>query len=104
MKEPEAEYLTAIGAEKSELGGPQWVEEKARSVGLQPEERWVATREEWDNYEDALLRGIETFVAANPQDAEGKEMLAAQRAFHAAQVRWGRETMGFAVELVRRVG
>ncbi len=104
MKEPDPEYLKALGAKKGELGDEGWVEERARSVGLEPVERWIATREDWDNYESALLRGIETYVGANPQDPEGKEMLAGQKAFHAAQVKWGRETMGFGVHLMKRVG
>ena len=88
------------------VGGPRkaraWVEDRARRVGMKPVERWVSSVADWDAYEGALLRGIEAFVEESPRDPEGPKMLAEQRAFHAAQVRWGRETMGFAVHLLRK--
>lgn len=104
VKEPEPEYLAALGAEKGELGAEGWIEEIARKVGLEPVEKWVASREEWDAYENALLEGIEKHVRDTPADREGPEMLREQRAFHAAQLKWGRDTMGFAVHLLKRVG
>jgi SAM-dependent methyltransferase len=104
MKEPDPEYLAAIGAGRDELGLEGWVEGAATRIGLKPVERWVSSAEDWNSYEDALLRGIEAFVTANPRDSEGPQMLAEQRAFHAAQVRWGRGTMGFAVHLLQKPG
>ena len=100
MKEPDAEYLKAIGADKAELGGPGWIEDAARKVGLEPVATWVASREDWDAYEKALLKGLEEYVRENPGDRDGPPMLAEQRAFHAAQLKWGRDTMGFAVRLL----
>lgn len=102
MKEPDPEYLAALGAQRSELGLEGWVEDAAKRVGLKPVERWVSSVGDWDTYEDALLRGIEAFVAGSPGDPDGPRMLADQRAFHAAQVRWGRATMGFAVHLLQK--
>ena len=104
MREPDPEYLAALGATRDELGARGWVEEAARGQGLEVVERWTSSRPDWDAYEEALLRAVERHVEETPDDDEGREMLADQRAFHAAQMRWGQETMGFAVHLFRRPG
>ncbi|HEX9708626.1 MAG TPA: methyltransferase type 11, partial [Candidatus Thermoplasmatota archaeon] len=104
MREPDPEYLAALGATRDELGEGGWVEEAARGIGLEVVEAWTSTREAWDAYEGALLRGVERYVEEALADRDGPKMLEEQRAFHAAQMRWGRETMGFAVHLFRRPG
>lgn len=98
---PDPTYLEAIGATAADLGRDGWVEQAARVAGLVPVQRWTATRGEWDAYEDTILANVEAFVQDHPDDPEGPALLEEQRVFHAAQGRWGRETMGFAVYLLR---
>jgi cyclopropane fatty-acyl-phospholipid synthase-like methyltransferase len=99
---PAPEYLSAIGATREELGADGWVEQAALVAGLDPVQRWTATREEWDAYEGTLLANLEGYAAETPRDEAAPAMLAEQRSFHEAQLRWGRDTMGFATYLLRR--
>ena len=46
MREPDPEYLAMLGADRDEFGGPAWIEEKARTAGLDPMEQWVSTAAE----------------------------------------------------------
>lgn len=101
-REPDPAYLQAIGSTRYELGRDGWVEHAARVAGLDPVQRWTATRQDWDNYEDTLLSNMESYVASAPEDEEAPAMLADHRSFHEAQVRWGRDTMGFAIYLLRK--
>ena len=61
-----------------------------------------ALDDEWDEYEWRYARPVETFVAENPDGPDAEEMLRKIRTWRDAYLRWGRDTLGFGLYLLRR--
>lgn len=59
------------------------------------------SHEEWDAYEDQYARNIEEFVSENPHDPDAEAMLQRIRPWREAYLRWGRDTLGFGLYLLR---
>jgi hypothetical protein len=59
----------------------------------------VSTLVEWDEYEWKYCRSIERYAREQPDDADVPQMLERIRHWRDAYLRWGRETLGFAVYL-----
>jgi SAM-dependent methyltransferase len=72
----------------------------ARSCGLVPLSAWVASDEEWDEFEWAHHRQAEQAAEANPDDTQIRARLARSRRWMDAYQRWGRDTLGFGIYLL----
>lgn len=99
---PEDEYLAVLGTKREDLTDLDGLRDLAEAGGFAVRCVVDASRGERDRYEDACLAGVEKFVAARPYTPDGPEMLAHARSWHAAHVRWGRSTLGFAVLMLSR--
>jgi SAM-dependent methyltransferase len=101
---PSAEYLDALGgASADELPDYSGLMRAAEQTGLTPLHSSVASEADWDRYEWRLILNAERWAAANPEDP-GAEVLR-ERARHARErmtMPGGRETLGFALVLLRR--
>jgi SAM-dependent methyltransferase len=101
---PSAEYLDALGgASADELPDYSGLMRAAEQTGLTPLHSSVASEADWDRYEWRLILNAERWAAANPGDP-GAEVLR-ERARHARErmtMPGGRETLGFALVLLRR--
>jgi SAM-dependent methyltransferase len=101
---PSAEYLDALGgASADELPDYSGLMRAAEEAGLTPLHSSVASEADWDRYEWRLILNAERWAAAHPADP-GAEVLR-ERA-RLARVRMtmpgGRETLGFALVLLRQ--
>jgi SAM-dependent methyltransferase len=101
---PSAEYLDALGgASADELPDYSGLMRAAEQTGLTPLHSSVASEADWDRYEWRLILNAERWAAANPEDP-GADVLR-ERARHARErmtMPGGRETLGFALVLLRR--
>ena len=101
---PSAEYLDALGgASADELPDYSGLMRAAEEAGLTPLHSSVASEADWDRYEWRLILNAERWAAAHPADP-GAEVLR-ERARHARErmtMPDGRETLGFALVLLRR--
>ena len=70
-------------------------------LGLRLAERWSSTDEEWDEFEDAYLEGIESYARDSPADPDIAEMLRRIHRWREGYLRWGRQTLGFGVYAFR---
>jgi len=101
---PSSEYLEALGAASAdELPDYSGLMRAAEAAGLTPLHAAVASESDWDRYEWRLILNAERWAAAHPADP-GAEILL-ERARHARArmtMPGGRETLGFALVLLRR--
>jgi SAM-dependent methyltransferase len=99
---PPSEYLAATGIEAHEFTPLAGLSDAAMAAGLRTHLVLTASAREWDDYEWAHARGIETYAAAHRSDPDVPAMLARSRAWRDAYLRWGRGTLGFALVACRR--
>jgi len=101
---PSDDYLVALGdASADELADYPGLVRAAEEAGLTPLHSSVASEADWDRYEWRLILNAERWAAANPHDP-GAELLLerARRARERVTMPGGRETLGFALTLLRR--
>ncbi len=101
---PSADYLEALGgASADELPDYRGLMRAAEDAGLTPLHSSVASEADWDRYEWRLIINAERWAAAHPDDP-GAEVLRerARRARERMTMPGGRETLGFALVLLRR--
>jgi SAM-dependent methyltransferase len=101
---PSHAYLKALGdASADELSDYPGLMRAAEEAGLTPLHSSVASEADWDRYEWLLILNAERWAAAHPDDP-GAELLL-ERARHARErmtMPDGRETLGFALTVLRR--
>jgi len=104
LQPPSAEYLDALGgASADELPDFPGLMQAAEAAGLTPIYSSVASEADWDRYEWRLILNAERWAAAHPGDP-GADVLR-ERAGSARErmtMPGGRETLGFALVLLRR--
>lgn len=101
---PSPDYLEALGgASADELPDYSGLMRAAEQAGLTPLHSAVASEADWDRYEWRLILNAERWASDNPGD-QGAELLLerARRARERMTMPGGRETLGFALILLRR--
>jgi cyclopropane fatty-acyl-phospholipid synthase-like methyltransferase len=103
-REPDAEYLVALGAAREELKDYKATIEAAEDAGLELRRAVTSSVDDWDTYEDAWAANGERYAAAHegePDVDELKEWIATGRDRYRRL--GGRETLGFGLFLFERV-
>jgi SAM-dependent methyltransferase len=101
---PSTDYLEALGgASADELPDYPGLMRAAEETGLTPIYSSVASEADWDRYEWRVILNAERWAAAHPGDP-GADVLRerAGRARERMTMQGGRETLGFALVLLRR--
>lgn len=96
---PKPEYLTALGASADEFREHAGNVAEGAAAGLVPLYAAVSSDDEWDHYEGLYARAVERYVHAHPEDPDAGAMRERIRAWRHAYLKWGRETLGFALYL-----
>ena len=73
----------------------------AEEAGLTPLHSSVASEADWDRYEWRLILNAERWAAAHPDDPGAELLRSARRARERLTMPEGRETLGFALTLLR---
>jgi SAM-dependent methyltransferase len=98
-KEPEQAYLDAFGGSRDELLSFGATVECALAAGLSPVWTAVSSERDWDHYEGLYRFAMSRFLTENPTDPEFEAFRQRSETWYNAYLRWGRETMGFALFL-----
>ncbi len=102
MREPDSGYLAFLGTTRDELTDHTGNLRAARDAGFDVVRSVVSETSDFDAYENRYAAHVERFFADNPDDPDATAFLARIRAWRAAYLRWGRETLGFALYVLRR--
>lgn len=99
---PEDAYLKFLGAKIEDEQTHS--ENAARAARFD----WVdlystaASLDDWDHFEGLYSLGVESHVAANPDEPDSSQLLDRSRRWRSAYRRWGRDTLGFGIYVFRR--
>jgi len=103
-RKPHSAYVAFLGGPVSQYLDHRGNVQAGVDAGLIPMHAATASPDEWDEYEWKYSRSIERYAAEQPGDADVPEMLKRSRRWRDGYLRWGRDTLGFAVYLFHRPG
>jgi len=101
---PHPEYLTLLGGIETEYLDHRGNVQAGIDAGLIPMHASTASQDEWDEYEWKYCRSIERYAREQPDDPDVPAMLDRIRRWRDGYLRWGRDTLGFALYLFYRPG
>lgn len=100
---PSQEYLDALGgAKESDLQSHCENVRAGEELGLVPLWSSVASDDDWDEYEWLYSISVENYCHEHPEDPDRDAMLQRIRTWRRTYLKWGRDTLGFALYLFRR--
>jgi len=102
LREPDAEYLAFLDAKRDDLLEHAGNLALARGESFDVVRALVSSQEDFDAYETPYAQNVERWAAAHPDDPDAAAFLVRIRAWRAAYRRWGRDTLGFALYVLRR--
>jgi SAM-dependent methyltransferase len=103
-QEPGREYLEAIGEERSRYGTHNENVEVGQELGLEVAYTLVSSQDDWDRYEGLQWYAAEEWACGHLEDPDVEEVLKRVRESKAAYLRWGRETLGWAIYVFKKGG
>ena len=103
-QKPHPEYLALLGGSDAQYLDHRGNVQAGVEAGLIPMHATTANSDEWDEYEWKYCRAIERYAREQPEDPDVPAMLERVRRWRDAYLRWGRDTLGFAVYLFYRPG
>lgn len=101
-REPDPEYLASKGVRLDEFDTHAANVEAGVAEGLVPWLALVSSHDEWDRYESLQWRAAARHAAAEPDDPDLSEVIARVEEDRRAYLRWGLDTVGFALYLFGR--
>jgi SAM-dependent methyltransferase len=103
-REPEPAYLAASGLDPGLFATHAGNVAIGVEEGLTPLYTLVSSEDDWDRYEGLQWRAAARYAAQHPEDEDAAEIARRQGEHRDSYLRWGRETLGWAVYLFRRDG
>ncbi len=103
-QKPGGDYLSFLEAKESDYRDHRGNVQAGVDAGLIPMHATTANDDEWDEYEWKYARSIERYAREQPDDPDVPAMLERVRRWRDAYIRWGRDTLGFAIYLFYRPG
>ncbi|MBI4881421.1 MAG: class I SAM-dependent methyltransferase [Planctomycetes bacterium] len=102
LREPPEEYLQAAGLAKDAFGSHASNAEAGERRGLDLVYTIASSKDDWDNYEGLQWYATAEHARAHPDDPDLPELVERVARNKAAYLRWGRDTVGWAIYVFRR--
>jgi SAM-dependent methyltransferase len=102
MREPPADYLKALGEPKEAIGTHSSNVEAGERRGLELVHTLVSSPDDWDRYEGLQWYAAAEYARAHPDDPDLPELAERVGTGKTAYLRWGRDTLGWAIYVFRR--
>jgi cyclopropane fatty-acyl-phospholipid synthase-like methyltransferase len=103
-KGPSLAYLRRLGARKDDFTDHRGNVERAVAEGLVFLYASVSSDDDWDRYEGLYNRAVERWALEHPDHPEAAGHLERVRRWRDTYLRWGRDTLGFALYLFQVLG
>jgi SAM-dependent methyltransferase len=100
---PPPEYLQSEGLSDDSFDTHHGNATTGESEGLQLVYTLVSSQEDWDRYESLHWYTAAEFALTHPSDPELEELLARDSKERESYLRWGREVLGWAIYLFRKM-
>jgi SAM-dependent methyltransferase len=101
---PDPFYLTASGYDATSFATHAGNVAAGLELGLVLQYSLVSSDDDWDRYEGLQWRAAERYALVHPDDPDLPEILERVRTKRASYLRWGPDTLGWAVYLFRSSG
>lgn len=100
-QEPSADYLDACGCAREDFGSHFSNAEAGETKGLDLVHTIVSSKDDWDTYEGLQWFATVEYARTNPDDPDVPELVERVSKARAAYLRWGRDTIGWAIYVFR---
>ena len=101
-QEPSKAYLEAVGEDRGAYGMHHENAEVGRELGLELVYTLVSSQDDWDRYEGLQWYAAVAWAVGHPDDPDVDEVLERVRKGREIYLRWGRETMGWAIYVFKK--
>jgi SAM-dependent methyltransferase len=102
LQEPPAEYLAASGDGGDSFGSHHGNADAGEKRGLELVHTIVSNKDDWDTYEGLQWYATESYARSTPDDPDLPELVGQVEKARDTYLRWGRDTLGWALYLFRR--
>ncbi len=102
LQEPSEEYLQVLGEGKEAFGTHASNVEVGEQRGLDLVHTLVSNKDDWDRYEGLQWYAAAEYARSHPVDPDLPELMGRVAKERTAFLRWGRDTMGWAIYVFRR--
>ncbi len=101
LREPPQEYLRATGLTRDDFGSHAENVQAGERRGLDLVHTLVSSGDDWDRYEGLQWYATAQYARAHPDDPDLPELLERVAKDKSAYLRWGRDTLGWAMYVFR---
>ena len=101
LQEPSQDYLTAAGITKEAFGSHYSNAQAGQKRGLNLVHTIVSSKDDWDRYEGLQWYATAEYARNHPDDPDLPELLERVNKERELYLRWGRNTIGWAIYLFR---
>ncbi len=102
LQEPSDEYLQALGLPRDAFGSHAENVEAGERLGLDLVHTLVSSKDDWDQYEGLQWHATAAYARTERKDADLPELLERVAKQKSAYLKWGRDTLGWAIYVFRR--
>jgi SAM-dependent methyltransferase len=101
LREPPDEYLAASGVSRDSFATHFGNVEAGEVLGLELVHTFVSSKDDWDQYEGLQWYATAEYARSHPDDADLPEILERVTKAKVVYLRWGRDTLGWAIYVFR---
>lgn len=101
LQEPAEELLEAFECTKEDIGSHFSNAEAGNQLGIELVHTIVSSKDDWDRYEGLQWLASTEYAHTHPDDPDLEEMMMCVKKKKAAYLRWGRDTLGWAIYVFR---
>jgi SAM-dependent methyltransferase len=102
LHKPSEEYLAALGVPEDVFGTHSGNVEAGELRGLDLTHTFVSSKDDWDRYEGLQWYASAEYARSQPDDPDVPELLERVAKAKLEYLRWGRETLGWAIYIFRQ--